>query len=177
LFCHAANPVKHRDRLKSVRDTAEASDRGADRIWCNPRNESSANRCKDITDAVIARKSDLINWRDPAPGTSPSDSPTEACGAGHTRRNDPAVNDPDAAWHWTIAAISNSGYTPNPSKPRRDRVVEVDDKDAIRIYAIGEESLHLAIPLNTPVTIKMINRDVGVDSNINAAHDRGELQL
>ena len=160
-----------------MRDTAEASDRGADRIWCNPCNESSANRCKDITDAVIARKSDLINGHNPAPWARPRNSPTEACGARHTRRNDPVVNDPDATWNGTITSISNSGHTPDPSEPRRDGVIEIDDEDAIRIYAVGEETLHLAIPLNSPVTIKMINRDVGVDGNVNAADNRGELQL
>jgi hypothetical protein len=160
-----------------VRDTAEARDGGANRVWRDSRNKSSANRCKDITDAVISREGDLINWHDPAPRTRPGNSPTEACGARHTSRNDPAVNDPDASWHWTIAAISNSGHTPNPSKPRRDWVIEIDDQNAIRIYAVGEEALHLPIPLNTAVTIKMIDRNVRVDGDIHAADHRGELQL
>jgi hypothetical protein len=88
-------------------NAAEASHSGANRVWRNSRNESGANCCKDVTNAVISGEGDLINWHDPAPWARPRNSPTEACGARHTRRNDPAVHDPDATWHWVIAAISN----------------------------------------------------------------------
>jgi len=158
-------------------NAAEASHSGANRVWRNPRNESGANRCKDVTDAVISGEGDLINRHDSAPWSRPRDPAAEACGARHTRRNNPAVHDPDATWNGAIAAISNSGDAPNPSEPRRDRVVKIDDEDAVRIYAVGEESLHLAIPLNSPMPIKMVNRDVCVDGNIHAADNRGELEL
>jgi hypothetical protein len=102
---------------------------------------------------VVPREGDLINWHNPAPWARPRDSSTEACGARHASRNDPAVHDPDATWNGAIASISNSGDAPNPSEPCCDRVIEIDDEDAVRIYAVGEESLHLAIPLNSPVPI------------------------
>jgi hypothetical protein len=165
------------DGLKSMGHAAERCDRGTDRVGRDSRYKANGDGGKHIAYAVFTKQGDLGDGHY-APPWSSRCYPTAISGsARNSRSDDPAVDDAEAAREWRLTAVGNRFDAPLARIGGRDRVVKVHDQGAITVDAIGKEVLNPSIPFNAPVAVKVVNRHVRVDRNINWAHDRRELQL